>query len=84
MATLTLAQREHRNALTDIATIDRHITAVAEDLARHKRCGQCWRTRSDTMALDLLLMLRLRFMSRRDTTALDLPEPRRTRWYRVP
>lgn len=63
---LTLTQRRHHEACIDIQTIDRHIITITEDRARHQRCGNCWRTRSDDMALDVLLLLRLRFMDRRD------------------
>lgn len=66
MPAMTLQERDLRNALYDLTTIDRHIITITEDRARHQRCGNCWRTRSDDMALDVLLLLRLRFMDRRD------------------
>lgn len=68
---LTLQQRAHRIALANIAAITRALTTITEDQARHRHCGQCWRTRSDRMAIDRLLEDLLESADRRDVTAMD-------------
>lgn len=72
MPATTLQERDLRNALYDLTTIDRHITTITEDLAAHRRCGPCWRTRHDLAALEVLFDKRLTAMDVRDCAATGL------------
>jgi type II secretory pathway component PulJ len=65
------ATQAYAQACANIATIRRAVDAVTEDLARHSRCGRCWRTRHDQAALDVLLEDLLQAMDTRDMAARD-------------
>jgi type II secretory pathway component PulJ len=65
------ATQAYTQACANIATIRRAVDAVTEDLARHSRCGRCWRARHDLAALDVLLEDLLQAMDARDMAARE-------------